>query len=171
MTQDNEYDLKPPETPPKPKPGDPGWVEPTPIIEKADPVPQEPAVSPEDLDITNNKAMAILGYIFFIIPLVAAGKSSFARFHANQGLMVFILWCIAFVIIAVLQVGYALLNSVLYANTGIRFLWSVVACFAQFLIPLILIVMPIIFAIIGIINAANGERKPLPLIGHWTLIK
>src|SRR5688500_13423602 len=60
MTQDNEYDLKSPETPPKPKPGDPGWVEPTPIIEKADPVAEEPAVSPEDLDVTNNKAMAIL---------------------------------------------------------------------------------------------------------------
>ena len=39
-------------------------------------------------DIEANKPMAILSYIWFlfIVPLVAAPQSKFARFHANQGL-------------------------------------------------------------------------------------
>ncbi len=98
-------------------------------------------------DVQENKLVAILGYILFFIPLLAAKDSAFARYHANQGLNLLLL-CIAVNII-----GYA--------------------------IPFIgwLIILPIgsivvfVFFILGIINAANGQMKPLPLIGGIEIIK
>ena len=43
-------------------------------------------------DIQNNKAMGILSYIglLVLIPIFAAKDSKFARFHANQGLVLVI---------------------------------------------------------------------------------
>jgi hypothetical protein len=44
-------------------------------------------------------------------------------------------------------------------------------CFCQLVIPVILILGSLALTISGIINAANGEEKGLPLIGHFRLIK
>ena len=43
-------------------------------------------------DIANNKAMAILAYlgILVLVPIFAANNSPFARYHANQGLILLI---------------------------------------------------------------------------------
>ena len=43
-------------------------------------------------DISANKVYAILAYIGFLVlvPLIAVPKSKFARFHANQGLVLLI---------------------------------------------------------------------------------
>jgi uncharacterized membrane protein len=166
MSEDNSYDLKP--EPRKPKPGDPDWVAPEPIVEKAAPQPEpepEPVVDP---DVQNNKAMAILGYICFIIPLAAAPKSKFARFHANQGLMVFILWCIAIFVGIVLEVASMLLSP--HMENALAIIWFFFGCIVH-LVPVVLFLIAAVFTLIGIINAANGETKPLPLIGHWTPIK
>ena len=47
----------------------------------------------EQEDIQNNKTMAILAYIgiLVLIPIFAAKESKFARFHANQGLVLLII--------------------------------------------------------------------------------
>ena len=44
-------------------------------------------------DIEKNKVMAILAYIgiLVLIPIFAAKDSKFAKFHANQGLLLFII--------------------------------------------------------------------------------
>ena len=44
-------------------------------------------------DIANNKVFAILAYfgLLVLIPILAAPNSKFARYHANQGLTLFIL--------------------------------------------------------------------------------
>jgi uncharacterized membrane protein len=163
----NEYDLKPTEKESRPKPGDPDFVPPTPVILPADIHEAEPEPAPVDPDIANNKAMGILAYILFVIPLVAAPQSKFARFHANQGLLVFIVWCIAILGATFIEVGWSLLTNYLY---DIRILWVFLGCICH-VVPVLLLVGALGFAIAGIINAANGEAKPLPLIGHWTLIK
>ena len=41
-------------------------------------------------DIEKNKAVGILAYILFFIPIIAARDSKFAMYHANQGLALFI---------------------------------------------------------------------------------
>jgi hypothetical protein len=49
-----------------------------------------PSVSePEPNNVLTNKVMAILAYIIFFIPLLAARDSHFAMYHANQGLSSF----------------------------------------------------------------------------------
>lgn len=57
-------------------------------------------------DVEQNKVMAILAYfgILVLIPILAAKDSKFARFHANQGLLL----CIA-------MFGWIIADSVLTA--------------------------------------------------------
>ncbi|MDR3267625.1 MAG: hypothetical protein LBT83_00975 [Tannerella sp.] len=107
--------------------------------------------TPDANDVANNKIFAILAYfgILFLVPLLAAKESPFARFHANQGLVLFLveiaLQIIIFILAAIVPVLALILNF--------------------------LLLVPAIFAILGIINAAKGEVKELPLIGGFTLIK
>lgn len=98
-------------------------------------------------DAEKNKVMAIIAYIIFFVPLLAARDSKFAMYHANQGLNLFLL------AVAVSVVG-----------TVIPFLgWFIILPFGHLAV--------IIFAIMGIVNASKGEMKPLPLIGKFELIK
>lgn len=47
-------------------------------------------------DIEKNKTMAILAYIIFFLPLLTDAKDSpYAKFHANQSLLVVILYLLA----------------------------------------------------------------------------
>lgn len=97
-------------------------------------------------DIEKNKGMAILAYILFLIPLLAAKDSKFAQFHTNQGLVLFL------VAVAVNVVGVV-----------IPFLgWLIILPLGSLFV--------VILAILGIINAAKGEAKPLPVIGGFKLL-
>lgn len=102
-------------------------------------------------DIADNKVMAILAYIgiLFLIPLLAAQNSGFARFHTNQGLILF------------------LAEVVLSAASGILGLIP----FVGWIVSGAVGVLCLALMIIGIVNAANGKAKELPLIGGFRLIK
>ena len=108
--------------------------------------------------IEKNKFMAILAYfgILVLIPIFAAKDSKFARFHANQGLVL----CIAAVLYSV---AYSILSSLIVAISW-RLYWlvSIVG-----LLGLIFLV----WFVLGIINAAGGRAKELPFIGHFRLLK
>jgi len=103
-------------------------------------------------DAEKNKAMAIIGYIIpilFFIPLVTDAKNSpFAKYHANQQLN--------FLLFAV--VGYIISSILMVVLIG-------------FLLYFLVMIASIVFMIMGIINAAKGEMKPLPLIGGINIIK
>ena len=105
-------------------------------------------------DIETNKVMAILAYlgILVLIPLFAAPNSRFARFHANQGLTLFII-----------EVAVSFVAGVL----GLIPILGVIFAIAGSLGGLASLAL----AIIGIINAANGKAKELPLIGQFSFIK
>jgi uncharacterized membrane protein len=115
---------------------------------QSSPVP--PATGSSDAD--KNKAMAIIGYIIpilFFIPLVTEAKNSpFAKFHANQQLMLLLFSVIGYIISSILMV--ILIGFILY---------------------FIVIIASLIFMIMGIISAAKGEMKALPLIGKFNIIK
>ncbi|MDR1523761.1 MAG: zinc ribbon domain-containing protein [Tannerella sp.] len=110
-------------------------------------------------DVQDNKIMAILAYIsiLFLVPLLAAKESPFARFHTNQGIILCIIGVALNVVIVVLGVILALIHPGLLVITGI--LSSI--CGLGLLA----------LAIIGIINAANGEVKELPVIGKYRILK
>ena len=109
-------------------------------------------------DIVSNKAMGILAYLgpLVFIPMFAAKGSKFARFHANQGLTLFIA-CVAWSIV------YGILNWIILAiSWRLYFISSIIGlCSLVFLV----------LAVLGIINAANGRAKELPVIGKFKFLK
>ncbi len=109
-------------------------------------------------DITQNKAMGILAYFgpLCFIPMFAAKDSKFARFHANQGLVLLIA-CVAW------SIAYSILNTIILAIS-----WRLY--FISNIIGLVSLVF-LILAVIGIINAANGKAKELPVIGKIKILK
>lgn len=102
-------------------------------------------------DIEDNKVMALLSYIgpLFLVPMLAASHSKYARYHANQGLMLF------------------LAEVILGAVSGILGLIP----FVGWIFGLVTGVASLAGLILGIVNAANGRAKELPLIGHIRLYK
>lgn len=116
-------------------------------------------------DIEQNKVMAILSYfgILVFIPIFAAKDSKFARYHANQGLTLFIAlfgWWIVDYILTML------LRSLLWRGLG---LWEIYSLCGTVL-NLVYIVFTVL-AVIGIINALNGKAKELPVIGKYKILK
>lgn len=109
---------------------------------QAPPVVPTPPAAPA---VNNDTTMAILAYIFFPIPLIAGVNTPFVRFHTNQSLLLFIASVAGWVVSA--------------------FLWILF-----FIMPFYFLGL-FVFWIIGIINAAKGEMKPLPLIGGIQILK
>ena len=109
-------------------------------------------------DIQQNKTMAVLSYlgILVLVPLLAAKDSKFARYHANQGLVLLITEVLLTIVVRVA-------GAILLAIS-----WHL-----SFLVGLINLVwiLPFVLMILGIVNAANGRAKQLPLIGSITLLK
>ena len=101
-----------------------------------------------------NKVYAIIAYIgiLFVVGLVVAPQSRFARYHANQGLLLCLLH---FLVVALVKVLEFLPFVGRYAGkTG-----SVLALGCGVLM------------VLGIIHAARGDCKPLPWIGRFNLLK
>lgn len=104
------------------------------------------ASAADPADVNENKWIGVLAYILFFLPLLAAKQSRFAMYHANQGLVLLIFSLGANIVLGIIPIiGWILLPI---AN----------------LATLVLVIM-------GIIQAANGHLKPLPLIGSITIIK
>ncbi len=116
-----------------------------------------PEITPED--IQQNKTMGILAYILFFIPLLAAKESKFGRYHANQGLILQLLlvalWIVQSIISGILAAAFAF--GAVIAIGRIFWLVDLAVC---------------ALGIIGIINAAQGKVKPVPVLGNLiTIIK
>lgn len=104
-------------------------------------------------DISNNKVMAILSYIgiLVLVPIFAAKESPYARYHANQGLTLLL----------------------------VDIIWSVVSGILSAILPYFIArtisglgsLLILILLIIGIVNAAQGKAKELPIIGKIQLLK
>ncbi len=108
----------------------------------------EPKVADPN-DVAKNKTMAILAYFIFFLPLITDAKDSqFAKFHANQGLLLviasFAMMAIDIVLAFIPIVGW-------FASIGLH-----IAIF--------------VFWIMGLVNASNGQMKELPVIGSIHLI-
>lgn len=98
-------------------------------------------------DAEHNKAMGILAYILFFIPILAAKDSPFAMYHANQGLLLFL------------------------AAVALNIIGSIIPLIGWILIIPLGNLALLVLAILGIVNAANGKKEPLPLIGNIQLLK
>ncbi len=114
-------------------------------------------------DANENKLMAVLSYLSWlvIIPLVAS-KSPFARFHANQGL-----------VLAICEVVWGVLlkivSRVLFIIFGIFHL-GILASLIVTVLRLVDLAF-FIFSIIGIVDAVSGRARKFPIIGSFSIIK
>jgi uncharacterized membrane protein len=90
-----------------------------------------------------NTGMAIAAYIIFFIPLLTESKNDpFVKYHVKQGLLIFICWILVSIISWILPWQLGLIVTLL--NIGV-----------------------FVLVIIGIMSAAKGEQKPLPIIGKF----
>lgn len=98
-------------------------------------------------DKEDNKGMAILSYISFLalIPYLMEKESKWVKFHAVQGMNLFIIGLISWAIGLVPLIGWLVSGAM---NIGI-----------------------VILSIIGIINVCNGEAKELPIVNNFKFIK
>jgi uncharacterized membrane protein len=119
--------------------------------------PEALEVDPEDAE--KNKIFGILAYlgILCLVPILAAKDSPFAKYHGNQGLVLFLLEVVAAVLVNIVD-----LILVTILPSGLGFIATILS-----LAYLGLLIM----AVLGIINAAAGKCVPLPVIGGIKLIK
>lgn len=91
--------------------------------------------------------MSILAYlgILVLIPIFAEKNNRFVHFHANQGLILFI---------------------ASFASGVISFI-----PYLGVIVNVVVSVAVLVFAIMGIVNACQGEAKELPIIGDIKILK
>ena len=110
-------------------------------------------------DIQSNKVMAVLAYlgILVLVPLFAARESRYARFHTNQGL-----------VLAITEFVWTFVTRIIvgvfgYINTSVASIIGNVCGLVNILFA--------VLVVIGIINAAKGTAKELPIIGNIKILK
>ena len=93
-----------------------------------------------DKTIEEGKIWAFIGYwgILFLVPLLAKKENKFAFFHGKQGLVLFVLWIIFWIIGFIPVVG---------------------------IISTIGFLLCIILAIVGMIMALQGKTWKMPILG------
>lgn len=134
------------------------------------PVKQEPVgysapacSAPDGADPAPDRGMGILAYlgIFVLFPIFAARNSKFARFHANQGLVLFL--C---------EVAYWILQFLITLVAGL-ISWRLAAVVGVILgiVSFIVGVAALVLAVMGIISALKSQTRVLPLIGKIKLLK
>ncbi len=125
----------------------------------------------EAKDAEDNKLMGILAYLnlLVLVPIFAAPKSAFARYHANQGL-----------ILCILSFAYSIVYGIVGRILSAIFPYRYTSDFLYTRSPIYGILMAVlglasvgilVLAVIGILNAVKGEKKELPLIGKFKILK
>ena len=94
---------------------------------------------PFDQDIEDNKVLAAISYLWILclIPLFLKRKSKFTQFHAKQGLLLFILEIVGWLVFWIPFIGWIL---------GIAIL---------------------VLAVLGIVNAMQGRYWEMPILGKY----
>ncbi len=101
------------------------------------------------IEIESGKLMGIFSYILAPIPFILEKENKFARYHAKQGMTLFIIGVVCAVIISILE---AILGSI------IGWIINIVGA--------IIGVVYVLLCVIGIINVLQSKAKKLPVIGN-----
>jgi uncharacterized membrane protein len=93
----------------------------------------------KDRDVDQNKVMAAISYVWILclVPLFLKRHSKFCQFHAKQGLVLFILEVLGWLIFWVPLVGW------------------------------LLFIYIIVMAVLGIMNALQGNYWEMPALGKY----
>lgn len=90
-----------------------------------------------------NTLMAVLAYIGFlvIVSYISAKDDAFVKFHIKQGLVLFSIEVIVWLLGTAMTSWWVFLNII---NIGL-----------------------LVLSIVGIVNAAKGKQKELPIVGDF----
>lgn len=102
-------------------------------------------------DVQENKLMAVLAYLLFFLPLIVCPHSRFARYHANQGLLIFIITC-----------GVSLITRMFSFVPLLRWVFYCLGSIISF--------VTLVLMMIGMVHAGKGQMKPLPFIGKFQIL-
>ncbi len=124
---------------------------------------------PMDADVQKNKSIAWLAYfgILLLIPLFARKASEFCKYHVKQGAL---LLCVDIAYNIVTNIFTALLGLVfrghyyyyVYVPNPIVSIFSFIFGIGNILL--------FVLAIIGIVNAATGKYKEVPILGKIKIL-
>jgi len=96
-------------------------------------------------DVKQHKLLAVLAYLLFFVPLIVGKRSRFAMYHCNQGLVLFLTFLACNIMLGMISfIGWLLVPL---ANMAVLFLM-----------------------IVGMLNAAGGLMRPLPVIGKINIL-
>lgn len=112
-----------------------------------------------ELDVQQNKFIAVFAYlgILVLIPWLAGKHSRFARFHANQGLSLFIAEVLFNVSLSVLR----FINRLSFIHLG--WLIGILSTFS--------FIAFMVLSIWGVVNVCTGRAAKLPILGEVRLLK
>lgn len=118
------------------------------------------SVDEEVLDIQNNKFIAVCSYIgiLVLVPIFIRRESPFTRFHANQGLLIFL----GEIICQAVSRGMHMVRGWGWPFWGFGMAGNVLD---------ILELVFVVFSIWGVINVCTGKYASLPVIGSIRLLK
>ncbi|PIZ98339.1 MAG: hypothetical protein COX77_04980 [Candidatus Komeilibacteria bacterium CG_4_10_14_0_2_um_filter_37_10] len=90
-------------------------------------------------DAKKNGLIAALGYVWILclVPLLLKRDSKFAQFHAKQGLVLFVIELVGWLIFWIPVIGW------------------------------LLFIIVLVYAIMGIMNALQGNYWEMPYLGQW----
>ena len=97
-------------------------------------------------DIEKNKTMAGLAYLLFFLPLIACPDSKYAKFHANQGL----------ILLLVAIAGNVVLGFIPLLGWMLAPLWGLAI---------------LVLVVLGFLNGFGGRAVELPVIGGFTILR
>ena len=119
---------------------------------------KKPLLQFDTQDAQDAKVWSILAYlgVTFFLPLVGVPNSAYGKFHANQGLILLIFD-------VVLSVASWLVQEVLV-------IIPILGVILSGLVQLAVSVCIIALAVFGMVQAAQGKAKTLPVIGKFHLI-
>ncbi len=97
----------------------------------------------QSTQVSNNTLMGVLAYLgpLVIISYITSKDNAFVKFHIKQGLVVFALEVIAWILASMLWSLWMIVNLINIAT--------------------------LVFSILGIINVVQGKMKELPIIGGF----
>jgi uncharacterized membrane protein len=116
-------------------------------------------------EIESGKGMAILSYIIALIPFFAEKKNKYVRYHAVQGMNILIV-AVAWVVLS------TIISNLIYMALCGTSLWGCLSSVSIVGIIINLVSLAIgVLNIIGLVYAATGQAKEVPLLGKVKIIK
>jgi uncharacterized membrane protein len=119
-------------------------------------------------EIEAGKGMAVLSYIIALVPYFAEKKNGYARFHAVQGmniLLIAVIYWVAYSIILAIVTAMVCASSPLACLSGLGSIGVVSTIL--WLVGLAICALDIV----GLVYAATGKAKEVPLLGKVKIIR